>query len=155
MPVCAPGVHACVRACTQNLTPQVSKDAVWFSSVEAEDGQHVLLVTDDAKKAKKYGLPALEGEAFALELPGKVRMGTARRRDGSIQDGAAVPRTPVSRAAPCRAAPLGVDLLHLLASEPARDLTLCSCVCACKCTNANAQTQASCFMRAAACPCRR
>jgi hypothetical protein len=64
---------------------QVSKDAVWFSSVDAEDGHHVLMVTDDAKKAKKYGLPALQGQAWSVTLPGKV--GVAVLGAGAVHRG--------------------------------------------------------------------
>eukprot|EP00198_Chlamydomonas_reinhardtii_P010617 XP_001699954.1 predicted protein [Chlamydomonas reinhardtii] len=51
---------------------KVSKDAAWFASVEASDGEHVLMVTDNAKHAKKYGLQALPRDVatYSVELGG-------------------------------------------------------------------------------------
>lgn len=49
---------------------KVSKDAVWFSVKDSSAGQHVLVVTNDMKKAKKYCLKELTGDVEYLTLEG-------------------------------------------------------------------------------------
>ncbi|GIL91704.1 hypothetical protein Vretimale_14827 [Volvox reticuliferus] len=52
---------------------KVAKRAAWFSTVEAGDGEHVLLLTDCEKMGRKYGLQAMPVGAgcFTLDLPGR------------------------------------------------------------------------------------
>eukprot|EP00798_Chlamydomonas_sp_ICE-L_P004947 gene4947-34723_t len=52
----------------------MSEDSIWFSSQEAEDGHHVLLVTAKAKTALKYELVQLptDVETFSITLPGGI-----------------------------------------------------------------------------------
>ncbi|GIL44380.1 hypothetical protein Vafri_1861 [Volvox africanus] len=52
---------------------KVAKHAAWFSTVEASDGEHVLLLTDCEKMGRKYGLQAMPADAdsFTLDLPGR------------------------------------------------------------------------------------
>ncbi len=71
---------------------QVSKDAVWFSVKESEDGgaQHVLVVTDNAKAAKKYQLQEIPQQdaplAVVLEgLPAPVEVPVPAIRAALLQ----------------------------------------------------------------------
>ncbi|EFJ44729.1 hypothetical protein VOLCADRAFT_106323 [Volvox carteri f. nagariensis] len=52
---------------------KVAKRAAWFSTIEASDGEHVLLLTDCAKLGRKYGLQTMPADAssFTLDLPGR------------------------------------------------------------------------------------
>ncbi|GLI65596.1 hypothetical protein VaNZ11_009172 [Volvox africanus] len=52
---------------------KVAKHAAWFSTVEASDGEHVLLLTDCEKMGRKYGLQAMPADvgSFTLDLPGR------------------------------------------------------------------------------------
>ena len=53
------------------MLEKVSKDALWFSVKEGQQGsQHVLVVTNDSKKARKYDLKELTEDTASLQLEG-------------------------------------------------------------------------------------
>mmetsp|Transcript_455 Transcript_455/g.932 ORF Transcript_455/g.932 Transcript_455/m.932 type:complete len:365 (+) Transcript_455:170-1264(+) len=76
---------------------KVAKDAIWFTSKEGEDGQHVLMVTAKVKHAHKYKLvelPAgeavhtvqLGGSAGQVEVPvGALREMLLQQRQARMQ----------------------------------------------------------------------
>lgn len=52
---------------------KIAKRAVWFSAVEANDGEHILLLTDCPKLGLKYDLQSMPADVdnFSFNLPGR------------------------------------------------------------------------------------